>query len=97
MTLLTTPLTDWHVEHGGRMVDFSGWSMPVQYSTIVAEHEATRNAAAIFDISHMARLRFTGERATDFLEHMLTRRVDRLKPGQIRYGLVTNQAGINET
>ncbi len=93
MTLLTTPLTDWHVEHGGRMVDFFGWSMPVQYSTIVAEHQATRNAAAVFDISHMARLRFIGERATDFLEHMLTRRVNKLKSGQIRYGLVTNQAG----
>ena len=58
--LARTPLFDWHVAHGGRMVDFAGWSMPVQYSSIVTEHQATRRAAGLFDISHMGRLRFDG-------------------------------------
>ena len=59
-TLARTPLYDWHVAHQGRMVDFAGWSMPVQYRSIVAEHEATRRAAGLFDVSHMGRLRLRG-------------------------------------
>jgi hypothetical protein len=54
--LATTPLFDWHVQAGGRMVDFAGWSMPVQYKSIVAEHTATRTALGLFDISHMGRI-----------------------------------------
>ena len=48
--LLQTPLHDWHVEQGARMVDFAGWSMPVQYESIVAEHLATRERASVFDV-----------------------------------------------
>lgn len=91
--LARTPLHDWHASHGGRMVDFAGWSMPVQYASIVAEHQATRSAAGLFDISHMGRLRFDGTEAGDFLDRLVTRRVSDLKPGRIRYGLVTNEAG----
>jgi aminomethyltransferase len=79
---LHTPLSDWHQEHGGRMVDFAGWNMPVQYSSIVDEHVATRNAIGMFDISHMGRL-----------HRLVTRRIVGLKPGGIRYGLVTNAQG----
>ena len=46
-----TPLYDWHVAHGARMVDFAGWDMPVQYTGIVEEHQAVRSAAGLFDIS----------------------------------------------
>ena len=60
-----TPLHDWHAAHGGRMVDFAGWSMPVQYTSIVDEHTATRTAVGLFDISHMGRLRFDGPDAAD--------------------------------
>jgi aminomethyltransferase len=88
-----TPLYDWHVNHGGRMVDFAGWSMPVQYASIVAEHLATRAKVGLFDVSHMGRLRFDGPAAGDFLERLLTRRVADLKPGRIRYSLVTNESG----
>jgi len=91
--LAKTPLHDWHVAHRGRMVDFAGWSMPVQYESIVAEHEAVRKAVGLFDISHMGRLTFTGADATDFLDGLLTRRVSDMQPGQIRYSLVTNDAG----
>ena len=68
--LLRTPLHDWHVAHGGRMVDFAGWSMPVQYTSIAEEHNATRNAVGVFDISHMGRLQFW---RTSFGLHFLTR------------------------
>lgn len=91
--LLRTALHDWHVNQGARMVDFAGWSMPIQYSSIVAEHEATRQAATLFDISHMGRLRFDGTAATAFLDRLLTRRVTDLEVGQIRYSLVTNEQG----
>lgn len=97
-TLLRTPLADWHSAHGGRMVDFAGWSMPVQYASIVAEHQATRTAAGLFDVSHMARLHLASHspdarESTAFLEGLLTRRVSDMRPGQIRYSLVTNDAG----
>ncbi len=92
-TLAQTPLHDWHVAHGGRMVDFAGWSMPVQYASIVTEHNATRTAAGLFDISHMGRLGFQGAGARDFLDRLVTRRVSDLPNGGVRYALVTNDAG----
>ncbi len=57
---LRTPLYDWHVAHGARMVDFGGWDMPVQYTTIIDEHTAVRTDAGLFDVSHMGRLSFAG-------------------------------------
>ncbi|MEX2317944.1 MAG: glycine cleavage system aminomethyltransferase GcvT [Pirellulales bacterium] len=91
--LLKTPLYDWHVAHGGRMVDFAGWSMPVQYTSIAEEHNATRNAVGVFDISHMGRLQFFGKVAAEFLDGVVTRRVADLKPNQVRYALVCNEDG----
>ena len=91
--LARTPLHQWHVDHGGRMVDFAGWSMPIQYSTITAEHIATRTAVTLFDVSHMGRFRFDGPDRLKFLDSLLTRRVDNLAAGRIRYSLVTNDAG----
>jgi len=88
-----TPLHDWHVEQGGRMVDFAGWSMPVQYTSIVDEHQAIRNHAGMFDISHMGRVYFQGRDACQYLDRILTRRVTDLAVGGIRYSLVTNHAG----
>lgn len=92
-SLLKTPLHAWHAAHGGRMVDFAGWSMPVQYVSIVSEHNATRNAAGLFDVSHMARLTFQGPQAGPFLDQLVTRRVADMKVGQVRYALVTNYDG----
>ena len=66
-TLASTPLTAWHLSHGARTAEFAGYQMPIQYSTIVAEHKATRTAAGLFDISHMGRLRFEGGRADQLL------------------------------
>lgn len=91
--LLRTPLHDWHVKHGGRMVDFAGWSMPVQYTSIVDEHNATRNSVGVFDISHMGRLNFYGPNVPLFLDQLVTRRVNDIKPNQVRYALVCNHEG----
>jgi aminomethyltransferase len=88
-----TPLYDWHAAHGARMVDFAGWAMPVQYTSIVEEHNATREAVGLTDISHMGRLRFEGPGAAVFLAETLTRRVADLGLGQIRYSLVTDERG----
>ena len=88
-----TVFHDWHRAHHGRMVDFAGWSMPVQYSSIVEEHQAVRQRAGLFDISHMGRLQFIGGGAEALLDRLLTRRVTGLKPGQIRYSLMTNERG----
>ena len=91
-TLLETPLVGWHVAHGGRMVDFAGWRMPVQYESIVEEHLATRRVAGLFDVSHMGRLAIGGADAIPWLESLLTRRVAGIEPGRVRYTLVTSDA-----
>jgi aminomethyltransferase len=93
LPLAKTPLHDWHAAHGGKLVDFAGCSMPVHYGSIVVEHQATRRAAGLFDVSHMGRLKFAGPHGGDFLEGLLTRRVADMAVGQIRYGLVTNEVG----
>jgi aminomethyltransferase len=88
-----TPLYDWHAANGGRMVEFAGWLMPVQYASIIQEHRTTRSIAGMADISHMGRLRFEGPGAAVFLAELLTRRVADMVLGQIRYSLVTNDQG----
>ena len=93
MSLRRTPLFDWHTNHGGRMVEFGGWEMPVQYTSIVDEHHTVRKAVGLFDISHMGRLSFVGADAPRLLSHLLTCRVDNLVDGQIRYGLICNDEG----
>jgi aminomethyltransferase len=91
--LARTPIYDWHVAHGGRMVDFAGWSMPVQYGSIVDEHLATRSAVGLFDVSHMGRIEFFGPETTKLLDHIVTRRVTDMQPSQVRYALVCNEQG----
>ena len=76
--LLQTPLHDWHQSHGGRLVEFGGWSMPVQYTTIVEEHQAVRQRVGLFDISHMGRLTFDGPGVLEWLERVTTNQVARL-------------------
>ncbi len=75
------------------MVDFAGWSMPVQYTSIVDEHNAVRQRVGLFDISHMGRIEFQGPDAVRFLDHLLTNEVASLKPGQVRYSLICNGDG----
>lgn len=75
------------------MAEFAGFKMPIQYSSIVPEHTATRQAAGLFDISHMGRLRFEGPRAHLLLDHLLTRRVADMRPGMLRYSMMCNEEG----
>jgi aminomethyltransferase len=94
-SLLETPLAPWHRAHGGRLVVFGGWSMPVQYTTIIEEHQAVRRRVGLFDISHMGRLTFHGPDALGWLERVTTNHVARLKEGQIQYSLMaTEQGGV---
>jgi aminomethyltransferase len=91
--LLKTPLYDWHRSHGGRIVEFGGWLMPVQYSTITEEHQAVRQRVGLFDISHMGRLTFDGPGMLQWLERVTTNHVERLALGQIQYSLMANEQG----
>jgi len=88
-----TPLFDRHVSLGARMVPFSGWSMPVQYSGIVEEHKAVRERAGIFDVSHMGRFVVRGSAALRDLEAITTNRVERLVLGQFQYSSLPNEHG----
>lgn len=93
MANLHTPLYQWHIDHKARMVPFGGWEMPVQYSSVAAEHKAVRSAAGLFDISHMARFSFWGPDALQLLDHIFTNSVASMKDGQVRYGLVCREDG----
>jgi len=91
--LKRTPLYEAHVKLGGRMVEFGGWSMPVQYSSIVDEHLAVRRAAGVFDISHMGEVTASGPGAADYLNFVLTNDVKKLAVGQGQYSMMCNERG----
>ena len=88
-----TPLYDAHVNMGARMVDFGGWDMPVHYGSQIDEHNAVRNDAGMFDVSHMGRFEIRGPKAAAFLRHICTYDLTRLSPGQSRYAAVCRQDG----
>lgn len=90
---LRTPLYQWHSSHEGRIVEFGGWDMPVQYSTIVEEHQAVRTGVGLFDISHMGRLRFSGPDALNLIQKINSNNAATMKDGQVRYSLVLNDKG----
>jgi aminomethyltransferase len=92
-TALRTPLFDRHVEAGAQMVEFSGWSMPLQYSSMREEHMAVRQRAGVFDVSHMGEFHIAGPAALHTLERLVTNRVGDLEPGQARYNVVCNPTG----
>jgi len=92
--LLTTPLNALHLELGARMVPFAGYSMPVQYPAgLVAEHQHTRQAAGLFDVSHMGQLRLVGADAAAAFETLMPVDVIDLPVGKQRYGLLLNDEG----
>ncbi|MDR0596591.1 MAG: glycine cleavage system aminomethyltransferase GcvT [Clostridiales Family XIII bacterium] len=92
--LKKTVLYDEHVRLGGKMVDFGGYNMPVNYSDgIVSEHLAARRSAGLFDISHMGRFVVYGPQAAEFLQHVLTNNVNALDVGESQYTLVPTETG----
>src|SRR3989441_6277642 len=91
--LKRTPLFAAHQKLGARLIEFGGWEMPVQYSSIVDEHLAVRRAAGLFDISHMGELQFSQSGSLDFLNHTLTNDLRKLAVGQGQYTLMCNERG----
>jgi aminomethyltransferase len=83
--LQRTPLRDFHAAHGGRLVAFAGWEMPVHYKSILEEHKAVRRAAGLFDVSHMGEVDVRGPEAGRLLNHLVTNDVAKLFPGRVLY------------
>jgi aminomethyltransferase len=91
--LRRTPLAALHERLGGRMVPFAGFEMPVQYTSIVEEHRAAREAAALFDVSHMGQISIAGAQAGACTDLLCTRAMSTLAPGRVRYALLCNESG----
>nr|WP_241147969.1 glycine cleavage system aminomethyltransferase GcvT [Minwuia thermotolerans] len=89
----TTPLNELHRRLGGRMVAFAGYDMPVQFEGIMAEHRHTREAAGLFDVSHMGQVSLSGPDADKALEALIPSNVQELKPGRQRYSMLLNDQG----
>jgi aminomethyltransferase len=88
-----TPLYAEHLRRGAKVIPFGGWLMPVQYTSIVDEHQAVRKNAGIFDISHMGQFIVSGQNAAPWLNKMLTNNVEKLEPGQGQYTFLLNDSG----
>jgi aminomethyltransferase len=91
--LKRTPLFAAHQKLNGKLIEFGGWEMPVQYTSIVDEHQAVRTAAGLFDISHMGEVKIQGPGAEGFLNATLTNDVRKLAAGQGQYTLMCNENG----
>src|SRR5690606_3801128 len=87
------PLFDAHLAAGARMVEFGGWEMPLQYTSIIEEHNAVRQSAGLFDISHMGRFMVRGPQAEEFLQRVVTCDVSAIPLGQSGYGLLCRPDG----
>lgn len=88
-----TPLYETHLAHGAKMVEFAGWEMPVQYRSIIEEHRAVRQAAGLFDISHMGEFFVKGAQAAAWLNTLLTNDTSKLQHGGSQYTLLLNEKG----
>jgi aminomethyltransferase len=92
--LKKTPLNDAHRKLGGRMIDFGGWDMPVQYPAgTIEEHMAVRTAVGIFDVSHMGEIEIRGPQALEFVQHLTTNDASKLDDGQAQYSGLTYPEG----
>lgn len=91
--LKRTALFDKYAEHGGKTIDFGGWDLPVQFSSIKAEHEAVRTKAGLFDVSHMGEVLVSGKGSLPYLQKMMTNDVSKLKIGQAQYTAMCYENG----
>ena len=91
--LKRTPLYDIHESLGAKLVPFGGWEMPVQYTGIIDEHNAVRNAVGLFDVSHMGEVYATGEKAFPFVQNLITNDVSKISDGQILYSPMCYEHG----
>lgn len=88
-----TPLYEWHTSLGAKMTEFAGFMMPLQYTSITAEHQTVRTQVGIFDLTHMGEILVAGRQAEQFLNYVATNNVSNLTPGAIQYTLLTNENG----
>lgn len=88
-----TPLYPIYQKYQAKVVDFHGWALPVQFSSIIQEHRAVRNQVGLFDISHMGELLLEGPDATAYLERILPNHIANLSPGAIRYSPLCDESG----
>src|ERR1700759_3461916 len=88
-----TPLYGRHVALGAKVIDFGGWAMPVQYSGILDEHKAVREAAGIFDVSHMGEVWFRGPRAAEAVQRLVTNDGGKLSDGGALYSFACPPPG----
>ena len=86
-------LSDLHKKLGGKMVDFAGYYMPVQYEGVKAEHQTVRTAVGVFDVSHMGEIFVKGAEAEDFLQYVTSNDISQLSPGKIQYSCMPNGKG----
>ncbi|MEQ8317348.1 MAG: glycine cleavage system aminomethyltransferase GcvT [Phycisphaerales bacterium] len=91
--MLKTPLHKLHLEHGGKMVEYARWDMPISYGSVQQEHVQVRSSGGMFDVSHMGRLKITGRHARRLLGRVCSRRIGDMQQGQCRYGLILNEQG----
>jgi aminomethyltransferase len=93
--LIHSPLHQRHIELGAKLASFGGWEMPLEYAGggVLAEHEATRDAVGIFDVSHLGTATLTGLNAADRLNEVLTNDINRIQPGQAQYSTILSENG----
>lgn len=92
-SLKKTPLYDCHVKLGGKIIEFAGYLLPVQYEGIISEHEAVRNDAGIFDVSHMGEVTVKGPDAQKYVQYLITNDVEHLSNNEIVYSLMCYEDG----
>ena len=92
--LKKTPLYEAHIAHGGQMVDFGGWALPVRYSGDKKEHNAVRENVGIFDVSHMGEIDVEGPGCYDYLQNLVTNDITSMTDGRVRYTTVAYETGF---
>ncbi|MFA5636590.1 MAG: glycine cleavage system aminomethyltransferase GcvT, partial [Anaerovoracaceae bacterium] len=93
MDLMKTSLFPMYGKYGGKMVDYAGWSMPVEFSGLTLEHEAVRTAAGLFDVSHMGEIEVKGSEAAAYLQNLLTNNIETTHDNQVIYTFMCYQNG----
>jgi len=88
-----TTFNSTHKKLGAKLVEFAGYEMPIQYSSIIAEHKAVRNSVGVFDVSHMGEVFITGDKALDFVQHITINDASKLFPGRVQYSAMCYSDG----
>lgn len=91
--LKRTPLFESYGKYGGKTIDFGGWELPVQFSSIKEEHEAVRNRAGLFDVSHMGEIFVEGPDAFAYLQHLLSNDISKIQIGSAQYNAMCYETG----